>query len=154
MKTRFYWQRLTKSFGLAVLMCGLFAAAAYAQPAQKFTAKFDKVRKVFKTPTLDLRGGKLVVSGEVRGIDVSGGGDGCYTVTVSTYRIAPNGEKILVRTRSKQICVDITRLPELVERIPNGRYLVEVLIDRPRDFGEGKFAAEINVAVSPEAVRP
>lgn len=145
---------MIKVICLGLLVIGLFTVS-FAQPTKKFSAKFDKNKKLFKSPTIDLKGGKLVVSGIVKGVDVSGGNDGCYTLTVSTYRIAPNGEKILVRSRSKQVCVDITKLPEIViDRIPEGKYLVEIEIDRPIDFGRGKFEAEINVINPSEAIRP
>lgn len=143
-----------KVFGLSLLVFGLFTVSN-AQPTKKFTAKFDKTRKLFKTPVLDLPGGKLVVGGIVRGVEVSGGGDGCFNFTVSTYRIAPNGERILVNTRSRRVCVDITRLPELViDRLPAGKYIIEVGVDLPRDFGDRKFEADISVTYPPEAVRP
>jgi hypothetical protein len=136
---------MIKVFGLSLFVFGLFSVS-YGQPPQKFYAKFDKTKKLFRTPAVNFPGGKLVVSGVVKGVDVSGGSDGCYTLTVSTYRIAPNGEKILVQTRSKQVCVDITKLPELVvDRLPLGKYIVEVGIDRPRGFDKERFEAEINV---------
>lgn len=153
MRTRLNWQGLMKIFGFSLLVFGLFTVS-YAQPTKKFTAKFDKTRKLFRTPALDFPGGKLVVSGIVKGVEVSGGGDGCFNFTVSTYRIAPNGEKILVSTRSRRVCVDITRLPELViDRLPAGKYIVEVGVDLPRDFGGKKFEADINVTYPPEAIR-
>ena len=145
---------MLKGICLGLLAIGLFTVS-FGQPTKKFRAKFDKSKKLFKSPTFDFSGGKLVVSGVVKGVDVSGGSDGCYTLTVSTYRFAPNGEKILVTSRSKQVCTDITKLPDLViDRIPRGKYLVEVEIDRPRDFGEGKFEAEINVIYPSEAIKP
>jgi hypothetical protein len=154
MKNILNFRIMLKGICLGLLVIGMFTVS-FGQPTKKFYAKFDKNRKLFKSPTLDLPGGKIVVSGEVKGIDVSGGNDGCYTLTVSTYRLAPNGEKILVRSRSKRVCVDITNLPDLViDRIPRGTYIVEVGIDLPRDFGEGKFEAEINVTYPSEIIRP
>jgi hypothetical protein len=145
---------MVKAISLCLLVIGLFTVS-FGQPTKKFYAKFDKHKKLFKSPTLDLPGGKIVVSGEVKGVEVSGGNDGCYTITVSTYRLAPNGEKILVRSKSKQICVDITKLPDLViDRIPPGKYIVEVAIDRPRGFAEGKFEAEIILTYPSETIRP
>jgi hypothetical protein len=154
MRKRFNWQILMKVFGLSLLVFGLFTIS-YAQPTKKFTAKFDKTKKLFRTPTLDLPGGRLVVSGVVRGVEVSGGGDGCFNFTVSTYRIASNGERILVNSRSRKVCVDITRLPELViDRLPAGKYIIEVGVDLPRDFGDKKFEADINVTYPAETARP
>jgi hypothetical protein len=144
---------IIKGICLSFLVFGLFSAA-YAQPTKKFYAKFDKTKKLFKSPTLELPAGKIVVSGEVRGVEVSGGSDGCYTLTVSTYRLTPTGEKILVRSRSKRVCVDITKLPELVvDRIPPGKYVVEVGIDLPRGFDKERFEAEIQVTYPSELIK-
>jgi hypothetical protein len=154
MQKRLNWQLIMKGLWMSLLLCGLFSVAD-AQPTKKYQAKFDKFKKLFQSPTLDVPGGKIVVSGEVRGVEVSGGGDGCYTLTVSTYRLAPTGEKILVRTRSRRICVDITKLPEIVvERVPRGKYIIEVAIDRPRGFDEKILEAEINVTYPAETIRP
>ncbi|GEM_PF-3229889 len=128
-----------------VLIMGLLTSS-FGLPKKTYYAKLDKNKRIFKTPTVDFAGGKIVVSGIVKGVEVSGGSDGCYTFTVTTYRFAPNGEKIPVRSISKPVCVDITKLPEVViDRVPRGKYLIEIEVDRPRDFGEAKFEAEINV---------
>lgn len=145
MKKMLGLRTIMHTIGLSLFVF-VFFSVSHAQPTQKYYAKFDKTRKLFKSPTVSLPGGKLAVSGVVKGVEVSGGGDGCYTLTVSTYRIAPNGEKILVQTRSKQVCADITKLPELVvDRLPVGKYIIEVGVDRSRGFGEERFEAEINV---------
>lgn len=145
---------MLKGICLGLLVIGLFTVS-FGQPTKKFVAKFDKNRKLFKSPVFESSGGKIAVSGIVKGVDVSGGNGGCYTFTVTTYRLAPNGEKIPVRSLSKRVCVDITKLPDLViDRIPRGKYLVEIVVDRPIDFGEAKFEAEINVAYPQESIRP
>ncbi|MBX7171809.1 MAG: hypothetical protein K1X72_12685 [Pyrinomonadaceae bacterium] len=142
---------LIKSLLINLVAFGLLVVIANAQPSKKFTYKIDKRKISFVTPAVDLPAGKIVVSGEVKGVDVSGGNNGCYTLTVTTYRLTPNGEKIPVRSRSKTVC-KVDRLPEIViDRIPNGKYLVEVLIDRPL-IGDGKFEGELNIAVQPEKI--
>jgi len=139
---------MLKSVCVGLLVMALLTTS-FGLPSKTYYAKLDKYKKVFKTPAFDFSGGKLVVSGIVKGVEVSGGNDGCYTLTVSTYSFAPNGEKILRGSRSKRVCVDITKLPELaVDGLPRGRYIVEVEIDRQREFGEARFEAEINVAHS------
>lgn len=146
---------MVKGFLMSLGILGLFAVAANAQPGKtkKYIYKIDKSKISFATPTFELPSGKIIVSGEVKEIDVSGGSGGCYTITVGTYRITPNGEKVLVRSRSKRIC-KIDRLPEIViEQIPQGKYLVEIEIDRPQ-IGEGKLGGELVVTIQPERINP
>jgi hypothetical protein len=135
-----------------LVVSGLFVIAANAQPSiKKFAYKIDKRKISFVTPTLDFPAGKIVIGGEVKGVEVSGGSGGCFTVTVTTYRMTPNGEKIPVRSRSKTIC-KVDRLPEIVvDLIPKGKYLVEVEIDRPL-INEGRFEGELTVAIQPEKI--
>lgn len=130
---------------LAGLMILGVCLAAKAQPInKKYSKTLSKLENALKTSQIDFRGGKLVVSGEVRQVDVSGGNDGCYTMTVNVYKIAPNGEKILVRTRSKKVCAVID-LPKFVfEDIPLSKVIVEIGIDKP-DWREEKFKVDLNV---------
>ncbi|HRH46346.1 MAG TPA: hypothetical protein PKY82_32170 [Pyrinomonadaceae bacterium] len=141
-----------KSLLVSLIAFGLLVIVANAQPnKKKFAYKINKSKISFVTPALDLPAGKIVVSGEIKGADVSGGGGGCYTLTVTTYRLTPNGEKIPVRSRSKKVCL-IDRLPELIiDQIPRGKYLVEIVIDRPL-LGEGKLEGELEVAIQPERI--
>jgi len=119
------------AFGLMVFAFLAIEASAQSGDTKKFAFKLDKQKIKFTTPAFDLRAGRIVVSGAVSGIEVSGGGDGCYTVTVTTYRYTPNGVKVAVSSRSKKICKQ-ERLPDLViDRLPEGRFLVEIVIDRP-----------------------
>ncbi len=141
-----------KSLLVSLVAFGLLVIVANAQPSKKkFAYKINKSKISFVTPTFDLPAGKFVVSGEVKGVDVSGGNGGCYTLTVTTYRLTPNGEKVPVRSRSKKVCL-IDRLPELIiDQIPRGKYLVEIVIDRPQ-IGEGKLEGELEVAIQPEHI--
>ncbi len=144
--------------GIKVLLTGLvvfgvFAAAASAQPKEtkKIAFKIDKSKIAFRTGTLDLPAGKIIVSGVVKGVEVSGGKGGCYTLTVTTYRLTPSGEKVPVRSRSKKVCL-LDRLPELViDLIPKGRYVVEVEIDRPL-IDRKKLQGELVVTIQPERI--
>ena len=142
---------MVKGFLMSLAVLGLFAAGANAQSGKtkKYAYKIDKKKLSFVTPVFELPAGKIIVRGEVKEVDVSGGNGGCYTITVRTYRITPNGEKVLVRSRSKQLCMT-DRLPEIViDRIPRGKYLVEIVIDRPQ-ISEGKLGGELTVTVQPE----
>ncbi len=144
---------MVKGFLMSFVVLGLFAVAANAQreETKKFAFKVDKRKIKFTTPAVEVPSGKIVISGTVRGVDVSGGGDGCYTVTVTTYRFTPNGEKIRVSSRSKRICKQ-ERLPELViDRIPSGRFLIELEIDRPI-IGEGRLEGELTMRVQSERI--
>lgn len=144
---------MVKGLLISLVAFGLMAFASEAQSGKtkKFAYKIDKRKMSFVTPTLDLPAGKIIVSGVVKGVDVSGGNGGCYTFTVTTYRLTPTGEKIPVRSRSKRVCL-FDRLPELViDRIPRGKYLVEVAIDRPL-IGEGKFEGEVIITTQPERI--
>ena len=136
--------------GLVVF--GVFAVAANAQPkTKKFAYKIDKKKISFVTPVIDFPAGKIVVSGVVKGVEVSGGSGGCYTFTVTTYRLTPSGEKVPVRSRSKKVCLT-DRLPEIVvDLIPRGKYLVEVEIDRPL-VNEERFEGELTVSIQPERI--
>jgi hypothetical protein len=142
---------MVKGFLMSFVIFGLLAVAANAQSGntKKFVYKFDKRKISFATPIFEATAGKIVVNGEVRDIDVSGGSGGCFTMTVNTYKIAPNGEKIMVRSRSKQIC-KMDKLPEVViDQIPRGKYLVEIEIDRPL-INEEIIKGELTVKVQPE----
>ncbi len=153
MKLTVILKTMMKGLLISLIAFGLMAFAANTQSGKtkKFAYKIDKRKMSFVTPTLDLPAGKIIVSGVVKGVEVSGGNDGCYTFTVTTYRLTPSGEKIPVRSRSKRVCL-VDRLPELViDRIPKGKYLVEVAIDRPL-IGEGKFEGELTVTTQPEKI--
>ena len=142
---------MMKGFLMSSVVFGLLAVAANAQPksAKKFAYKLDKRKILFATPSFELPAGKIVVSGEVKGVEVSGGSGGCFTITVTTYRLTPNGEKVPVRSRSKQVC-KMDRLPEVVvDRIPRGKYLVEIEIDRPLVESES-LKGELTVSIEPE----
>lgn len=141
-----------KSLLVSLVAFGLLAVVANAQPSKKkFAYKIDKKKISFVTPTLDLSAGKLVVSGVAKGVEVSGGGGGCFTVTVTTYRLTPNGEKIAVLSKSKKLCL-VERLPDIIiDRIPRGKYLVEIVIDGPQ-IGEGKFEGELEIEIQPERI--
>lgn len=144
---------MVKSFLMSLMVLGVFAVAANAQSGntREIAFKLDKRKIKFTTETFKVPTGKLVVGGEIRGIDVSGGKGGCFTVTVNTYKLAPNGEKILVRSRSRQIC-KTERLPEIViDRVPQGKYLVELVIDRPL-IGEETLEGKLTVAVESEKI--
>jgi len=144
---------MVKGFLMSFMILGLLAVAASAQSGgtKKFVYKFNKQKIKFTTPQIALPAGKIVVSGVARGVEVSGGSGGCFTVTVTTYRFTPNGEKIAVRSRSKQVC-KTERLPEIViDRIPGGKYLVEIVIDRPL-IREETLGGELEVSVQPEKV--
>lgn len=142
---------MVKGLAMSLMVLGILAISANAQKGdtKKFVYKLDKQKIKFATPAFELPAGRIVVSGDVRGIEVSGGGDGCYTVTVTTYRFTPNGQKIAVRSRSKKICRE-ERLPDLViDRIPEGRFLVEIVIDRPL-IREQTLKGELEVRIQPE----
>lgn len=144
---------MVKGFLMSLVVLGLFAVAANAQSGKtkQYSYKIDKKKISFVTPTFELPAGKVIVRGEVKEVDVSGGSGGCYTITVGTYRITPNGQKVLVRSRSKQVCLT-DRLPEVViDRIPQGRYVVEIEIDRPQ-IGERKFEGELTLSFQPERI--
>ena len=143
---------LVKGFLVTLVAFGLFAVVANAQPSKKkFAYKIDKKKVSFVTPAFDLPNGKLVVSGVAKGVEVSGGGGGCFTVTVTTYRLTPNGEKVAVLTKSKKLCL-VERLPDIIiDRIPKGKYLVEIVIDRPQ-IGEGRLEGELEVEIQPERI--
>ncbi len=142
---------MVKGLAMSLMVLGILAISANAQKGdtKKFVYKLDKQKIKFATPAFELPAGRIVVSGDVRGIEVSGGGGGCFTVTVTTYRFTPNGEKIAVRTRSKQIC-KTERLPEIViDRLPQGKYLFEIEINRPL-IREETLRGELEVRVQPE----
>lgn len=144
---------MVKGFLMSLMVLGIFAVAANAQPknTKKFVYKLDERKIRFATPAFDLAGGRLVVSGIVKDFDVLVGSGGCFTMTVTTYKIAPNGEKIPVRSRSKQICMT-DRLPEVViDRIPRGKYLVEIEIDRPL-IREESLKGELTVRFESENI--
>ena len=144
---------MVKGFLMSFMVLGLLTVAASAQSGgtKKFVYKLSKQKIKFTTPQIDFPAGKIVVSGVVRGVEVSGGSGGCFTVTVTTYRFTPNGEKIAVRSRSKQVC-KTERLPEIViDRIPGGKYLVEIVIDRPL-IREETLGGELEVSIQPEKV--
>ena len=144
---------MVKGFLMSFIVLGLLAVAASAQSGgtKKFAYKFSKKKIKFTTPEIELPAGKIIVSGDVRGVEVSGGSGGCFTVTVTTYRFTPTGEKIAVRSRSRQIC-KTERLPEVViDRIPAGKYLVEIVIDRPL-IREEALGGELEIRVQPEKV--
>ncbi len=144
---------MVKGFLMGLMVLGLLATAAHAQrkDAKTFAYKIDKRKIKFATSAFELPAGKIVVSGTVKDVDVSRGGGGCFTLTVNTYKIAPNGERILVRSRSKQIC-KTERLPEMViDRVPQGKYLVELVIDRPL-IGEERLEGELTVAIETERI--
>lgn len=72
-------------------------------------------------------------------------------MTVTTYRLTPNGEKIAVLSKSKKLCL-VERLPDIIiDRIPRGKYLVEIVIDGPQ-IGEGKFEGELEIEIQPERI--
>lgn len=144
---------MMKGFLMSLMVFGIFTVAANAQreETKKFAFKIDKRLAKFKTPTVELPAGRVIVGGAVSGIDVSGGGDGCYTITVTTYRFTPSGEKIRVSSRSKRICTE-ERIPEMViDRIPRGNYLIELEIDRPI-IGTGRLQGELTLRVQPEKI--
>ncbi len=144
---------MVKGFLVSLAALGLFAVGANAQSGKtkKYAYKIDKKKISFVTPAFELSAGRVIVSGVVKEVDVSGGGGGCYTITVGTYRITPNGQKVLVRSRSKQVCLT-DKIPEIViDRIPRGKYLVEIVIDRPQ-VGERTLEGELTVTVQPERI--
>jgi hypothetical protein len=136
----------------SLVVFGVLAVVANAQPqTKKFVYKIDKRKISFVTPVFEVPAGKIVIGGEVKGVEVSGGGGGCYTLTVTTYRLTPSGEKVPVRSRSKKVCL-VDRLPEIViDLIPKGKYLVEIEIDRPL-IDKGRFEGELTVAIQPERI--
>lgn len=141
---------MVKGLAMSLMILGILAISANAQKGdtKKFAFKLDKQKIKFATPAFELPAGRIVVSGTVSGIEVSGGGDDCYTVTVTTYRFTPNGQKIAVSSRSKKICRE-ERLPDLViDRIPEGRFLVEIEINRPL-IREQILKGELQVRVQP-----
>ena len=142
---------MVKSLAMSLMVFGLFAVAANAQKGdtRKFAYKLNKSKIKFATPVLDLSAGRIVVSGVVKGVDVSGGGGGCFTVTVTTYRLTPDGKKIAVRSRSRQIC-KTERLPDVViDRVPKGKYLIELVINRPL-IREENLTGELEIQIQPE----
>lgn len=144
---------MVKGFLLSLMVLGVFAVAANAQSGdtREIAFKIDKRKIKFTTSAFKVPAGKLVIGGEIRDVDVSGGGGGCFTLTVNTYKLAPNGERILVRSRSRQIC-KTERLPEIViDRVPQGKYLVELVIDRPL-IGEETLEGKLTVAVESEKI--
>ena len=141
---------MVKGLAMSLMVLGFLAVAANAQSGgtKKFAYKLNKQKIKFATPAFDLPAGKIVVSGVVKGVEVSGGG-GCFTVTVTTYRFTPNGVKVAVRSRSKQIC-KTERLPDIViDRIPQGKFLVEIEINRPL-IREQILEGELEVRIQPE----
>jgi len=144
---------MMKGFLMSLMVLGFLAVDSKAQSGdtKKFAFKIDKRMAKFKTPTVELSAGRITIGGAVSGIEVSGGGDGCYTVTVTMYRFTPSGEKIRVNSRSKRICKQ-ERIPEMViDRIPRGNYLIELEIDRPI-IGAGRLQGELTLRVQPEKI--
>lgn len=144
---------MVKGFLMSFIVLGLLAVTVSAQSGEtkKIVYKLDKRKIKFTTPAIELPAGKIVVSGDVRGVEISGGSGGCFTITVTTYRFTPTGEKIAVRSRSKQIC-KTERLPEVViDRVPRGKYLVEIEIDRPL-IREEVLGGELEIRVQPEKI--
>lgn len=142
---------MMKGLAMSLMILGILAVSANAQKgdSRKFNYRLNKSKIKFATPVLDLSAGKIVVSGVVKDVDVSGGSGGCFTITVTTYRLTPNGEKVPVRSRSRQIC-KTERLPDVViDRVPRGKYLVELVIDRPL-IREENLSGEIEIRVEPE----
>lgn len=142
---------MVKGLVMSLMVFGLFAVAANAQKGdtKKFAYKLNKSKIKFATPVLDLSAGKIVVGGVVKGVEVSGGGGGCFTISVTTYRFTPDGKKVAVRTRSRQIC-KTERLPDVViDRMPQGKYLVEIEINRPL-IREENLTGDLEIRVEPE----
>ena len=142
---------MVKGLVMSLMILGVLAVSANAQKndSRKFAYKLNKSKIKFATPVLDLSAGRIVVSGEVKGVEVSGGSGGCFTITVTTYRFTPDGKKIAVRSRSRRLC-KTERLPDVViERVPRGKYLVEIVIDRPL-IREENIIGEIEVRVERE----
>ncbi len=142
---------LVKGLVMSLMILGVLAMSANAQKgdSKKFAYKLNKSKIKFATPVLDLSAGRIVVSGVVKGVEVSGGGGGCFTITVTTYRFTPDGKKIAVRTRSRQLC-KTERLPDVViDRMPEGKYLVEIVINRPL-IREESLSGELEIRVEPE----
>lgn len=136
---------------MSLMVSGLFAVAANAQKgdSRKFAYRLNKSKIKFATPVLDLSAGRIVVGGVVKGVEVSGGGGGCFTISVTTYRFTPDGKKIAVRSRSRQIC-KTERLPDVViDRMPQGKYLVEIEINRPL-IREENLTGELDIRVEPQ----
>jgi 2-keto-4-pentenoate hydratase/2-oxohepta-3-ene-1,7-dioic acid hydratase in catechol pathway len=137
----------------SLVVFGVFAVVANAQPNQtrKIAFKVDKKKFAFQSSKMDLPAGKLIVGGTVQGVEVSGGKGGCYDITVTVYRLTPNGTKIPIRSRTKKVCL-FERLPDLiVDFVPRGQYLIEVGVDRPL-INEEKFAGDLTVTVQPERI--
>jgi len=138
---------------MSLMVFGLFAVAANAQKGdtKKFIYKLNKSKIKFATPVLDLSAGRIVVSGVVKGVEVSGGDGGCFTITVTTYRLTPDGKKVPVLSRSRQIC-KTERLPDVViDRVPKGKYLVELVINRP-PIREENISGELEIQIQPERI--
>lgn len=151
MKRKSIFTVLIQGSLISLLVLGI-CLATNAQPInKKYSKVLSKLENVLKSSQINFNGGKLIVGGEVRQVDVSGGKDGCYTMTVKVYKIAPNGERILARTRSKKVCalIDTPRL--VFEDIPRSKIVVEVEIDKPR-WADEKFRAEINVTYPAETL--
>lgn len=141
---------MVKGLAMSLMVFGLFAVAANAQKgdSKKFIYKLNKSKIKFATPVVDLSAGRIVVGGVVKGVEVSGGG-GCFTITVTTYRFTPDGKKVAVRSRSRQMC-KTERLPDVViDRMPQGKYLVEIEINRPL-IREENLSGELEIRVEPE----
>jgi hypothetical protein len=141
---------MVKGLVMSLMVFGVLAVTANAQKGgtKKFAYKLSKQKMKFTTPAIELPAGKIIVSGGVKGVEVSGGGGGCFTITVTTYRFTPDGKKVAVRTRSKQIC-KTERLPDIViDRIPQGKYLVEIEINRPL-IREESLVGELEVQIQP-----
>jgi hypothetical protein len=142
---------MVKGFVMSLMILGVLAISANAQKndQRKFNYRLSKQKIKFATPVLDLSAGRIVVSGVVKGVEVSGGSGGCFTITVTTYRFTPTGEKIAVRSRSRRLC-KTERLPDVViDRMPQGKYLVEIVINRPL-VREENLSGELEIRVEPE----
>jgi hypothetical protein len=155
MKIKAILKTVTQGILLSLFVFGVFSAVQ-AQPTIKktYSYRFDKIKNLLKTSTINTNSGQIVVNGEVRQVGVSGGNDGCYTLTVSVYRLAPNGEKILVRTQSKQACAKIDKPHFVFEDVPGGKVIVEIGLDKLDGFKEEKFQADINVIYPTEMIKP
>lgn len=145
---------MVKGLVMSLMVLGVLAISANAQKGdtKRFAYRLNKSKIKFATPVLDLSAGKIVVGGVVKGVEVSGGGGGCFTITVTTYRFTPDGKKVAVRTRSRQMC-KTERLPDVViDRMPQGKYLVEIEINRPL-IREENLTGELEIRVEPERSR-
>lgn len=142
---------MVKGLVMSFMILGVLAVSANAQKgdSRKFSYRLSKQKIKFATPVLELSAGRIVVSGTVKGVEVSGGSGGCFTITVTTYRYTPDGKKIAVRSRSRQLC-KTERLPDvIIDRIPQGKYLVEIEINRPL-IREENLSGELEIRVEPE----